>query len=479
MLSPLEQALAKAEARKQKKKEAKRPDQLLRELIEKEAHEKIQSKDLDQGLEKKASLINSLAAEQISTNVGDSPKPIFEPKVNEDVLRAKEINQDSLHIPNESRINTEQTQNDYRTNIDHTPNERRTYAERTTYDSRMYGEYSQNDNGTFPEYSPNIRETIAEKTSNVIPNETPNGKLKKTPNASDYLIEGFPVLKSIGPSQGLLLQFIYDSCIKNQSNVSEPITLEEMSQAIGSTKDTTEVLVRNLKKKAFIISIKSKTGRGGFRIIELDKEICRKIAQDNYRINAEHLPYDYRTKDRMKHRTADASLEREKDSNSLSLELGKLGQLGISNNSVSKAKAAIGDSWNLSNIQVQDFADRFYALFMKLNEKGQRIGEGLFVSKLKEFANTGNNPLADIKTQIELDDENALISALEIQAITTKENALKTRALKEEIFCAKVECLTQDFWNTFLEKNQFVKELDYDRRLALVRAKWESGELEL
>ena len=85
-------------------------------------------------------------------------------------------------------------------------------------------------------------------------------------------------LELVGVQKSLMIA-IYESCKKKGERVTDPLTLEELSNRFQIKISSIKTSACRLEKKAFIIRVQFKNGRGGWTIYEIPEYIYQEIYQ--------------------------------------------------------------------------------------------------------------------------------------------------------------------------------------------------------
>lgn len=100
-------------------------------------------------------------------------------------------------------------------------------------------------------------------------------------DANGYLIDHNNVnnfeLATVVGSERELLFFIFSSCVKNRSSVTEPLTLEYINQCTSLRLTSIKTTINRLVAKNLIIRGKGKKGRSGWMRFELSNDIYNLI----------------------------------------------------------------------------------------------------------------------------------------------------------------------------------------------------------
>ena len=251
------------------------------------------------------------------------------------------------------------------------------------------------------------------------------------------------------------------------------LTKGHLAKSCAITPGAVWQTIKRLCDKGFVKRLETRSGVSGFVVLYMPQNVYEKIRTDGieyakFENNSDDIPQTNQISNQPSNYISNQPsnhqlppLEREKGiiTNSLSEEPFKYHEVildklapKISSNSLRKVRAIA----NLTVDDVQDFIDRFYSM---ANTTKTTLGEGLFVSRLKEYATTGVNPLADIKTEEELEFEQALLLAKQKQLELTE---LKRKELDQRIeneFSSSLQSISNEDKENYFGNNKIIRSL--------------------
>ena len=258
----------------------------------------------------------------------------------------------------------------------------------------------------------------------------PRTKLVQTENKVST-IASFSSL--IGLQKKLLL-LIYFSIRKNQSNSSEPLTVEFLAESSQSTRYSVRQSIQRLEKKGVVVREQFKNGRGGWTIYSLPKSVFQDLLQNETenKVSTNLVQTENKVSTELSTQlsttpSSSSSVQKNKSTTTSdelwkTLDLSSVEKMGINQSAIFEARQKFGP---FDFIDFETFLERF-SKYMSDSSKSRGIGNarGFFFSLCKQIGE-GIEPLSEVQT--------ASDEALENLLRTRKEQKREREEMEREL----------------------------------------------
>ena len=143
-----------------------------------------------------------------------------------------------------------------------------------------FGEQSGNKQVTFGEQSGNKQVTAGVHAEHTDNNRIPKpitGRVTISEQSGNKQVTNASFSELVGLQKKVVL-LVYESCKISRSAISAPLTLESMSEALGSPKGSIKTTTNRLRRKHVIQTVEQKEGRGGFTRYRLNDHVFQEVA---------------------------------------------------------------------------------------------------------------------------------------------------------------------------------------------------------